>query len=280
MKKYKEEKGSMAVYVIVTLVSFCLILTGIYISTSSVRKAQIKTDIKIKEVYETGFSNISTEKEWYIEDNLDALYDGIYNESDNTHSNSLTQWKDLSGNNRNITSVSGTVGENYIQLQVGQSMQIPLSGNYNVLTVELTVSDLQTINSTAFNAYGAYTRLMSIHLPWSDNNIYLDTSQDSSGYERIYKTIDFDKTAKHTITCVKSTLTGQAMYIDGNLWVQNANLKRAVGNITGAILGGGTSDLAGTGWTAKVYSLRIYSKGLTQDEITKNYNLDKIRFEM
>ena len=52
MKKIKEEKGSMAVYVIVTLVSFCLILTGIYISTSSVRKAQIKTEIKIKEVYE------------------------------------------------------------------------------------------------------------------------------------------------------------------------------------------------------------------------------------
>ena len=55
MKKIKEEKGSMAVYVIVTLVSFCLILTGIYISTSSVRKAQIKTDIKIKEVYENSY---------------------------------------------------------------------------------------------------------------------------------------------------------------------------------------------------------------------------------
>lgn len=57
MKKYKEEKGSMAVYVIVTLVSFCLILTGIYISTSSVRKAQIKTDIKIKEVYENSYAS-------------------------------------------------------------------------------------------------------------------------------------------------------------------------------------------------------------------------------
>ena len=53
MKKYKEEKGSMAVYVIVTLLSFCLILSGIYISTSSVRKAQIKTELRIKEVYES-----------------------------------------------------------------------------------------------------------------------------------------------------------------------------------------------------------------------------------
>ena len=57
MKKYKEEKGSMAVYVIVTLLSFCLILSGIYFSTSSVRKAQIKTDIKIKEVYENSYAS-------------------------------------------------------------------------------------------------------------------------------------------------------------------------------------------------------------------------------
>lgn len=62
MKKCKEEKGSMAVYVIVTLVSFCLILTGIYISTSSVRKAQIKTDIKIKEVYENSYAVSESDK--------------------------------------------------------------------------------------------------------------------------------------------------------------------------------------------------------------------------
>lgn len=280
MKKYKEEKGSMAVYVIVALLSFCLVLIGIYFTTSSVRKNQIKTELKIKEVYEAGGSNIPVERKWYAKDGLLALYDGIYNEADGIHSNSTTIWKDLSGNNRDIKTINGTIGENYIQIQVGQNMQIPLSGTYNDLTVELTVSDLQTINSTAFNAYGAYTRLMSIHMPWSDNNIYLDTSHNASGYERIYKTIDFDKTAKHTITCVKSTTTGQAMYLDGNLWVQNANLKRNVGNITGAILGGGTSDLSGTGWAAKIYSLRIYSKGLTQEELTQNYNLDKERFKM
>ncbi len=55
MKKYKEEKGSMAVYVIVALLSFCLILIGIYFTTSSVRKNQIKTELKIKEVYENSY---------------------------------------------------------------------------------------------------------------------------------------------------------------------------------------------------------------------------------
>ncbi len=53
MKKYKEEKGSMAVYVIVTLLSFCLILSGIYFMTSAIRKNQIKTELRIKDVYES-----------------------------------------------------------------------------------------------------------------------------------------------------------------------------------------------------------------------------------
>ena len=57
MKKYKEEKGSMGVYVIVSLLSFCLILSGVYFTTSSVRKNQIKTEIKIKEVYENSYTS-------------------------------------------------------------------------------------------------------------------------------------------------------------------------------------------------------------------------------
>ena len=79
MKKIKEEKGSMAIYVIVTLVSFCLILTGIYISTASARKAQIKTDIKIKEVYENSYTtkkeiDVIGEKEYNTPDGIPDKY--------------------------------------------------------------------------------------------------------------------------------------------------------------------------------------------------------------
>ena len=146
------------------------------------------------------------------------------------------------------------------------------------------VSDLQTTDTTLFNGYGAYTRLISVHVPWSDNVIYFDsshnTSQSGSGYERISKAIDFDKSQKHTLTFVKSTTEGQSIYLDGNLWIQNTTYTRAIGNITGAILGAGYSDLASYKWQGKIYSLRIYSKALTQEEILNNYNMDKIRFVM
>lgn len=55
----KSEKGSMAVYVIVTILSFIMILTGIYTSTASIRRNQLKTLVKIKEVYEKAFETRS-----------------------------------------------------------------------------------------------------------------------------------------------------------------------------------------------------------------------------
>lgn len=51
-KKILEEKGSIAVYVSIVLFSFLIILTGIYMSSISVRKGQLKTAVKIKQSYE------------------------------------------------------------------------------------------------------------------------------------------------------------------------------------------------------------------------------------
>lgn len=50
--KVKSEKGIMAIYVTVTLVTFIIILLAIFSGAVAVRKNQIKTLMKIKEVYE------------------------------------------------------------------------------------------------------------------------------------------------------------------------------------------------------------------------------------
>ena len=51
-RKLIEENGSMAVYTMITLLSFLIMLTGIYLSSVSVRKIQLKTVMKIKQSYE------------------------------------------------------------------------------------------------------------------------------------------------------------------------------------------------------------------------------------
>ncbi len=59
MKKYiLEERGSIAVYVSIVLLSFLIILSGIYASSISVRKSQLKTALRIKQSYEVYNQNV------------------------------------------------------------------------------------------------------------------------------------------------------------------------------------------------------------------------------
>lgn len=60
MKKGKifEERGSMAVYVTVVLMSFLIVLTMIYSSSLSARKNQLKSVLIIKQSYEKDNANI------------------------------------------------------------------------------------------------------------------------------------------------------------------------------------------------------------------------------
>ena len=51
-KRLSEEKGSMAVYVTVVLLSFLILVSGVYALSSANRKVQTKTTIEIKKSYE------------------------------------------------------------------------------------------------------------------------------------------------------------------------------------------------------------------------------------
>lgn len=71
MKKWcQNENGSMAVYAIVMLLSFLIILSGLFLATSSVRKNQLKTLPKIKQAYE----KILEEKQEILEKRRFVIY--------------------------------------------------------------------------------------------------------------------------------------------------------------------------------------------------------------
>lgn len=52
MKKLKQEKGSMTVYVLIVLLSMLFILMSVFITSNSVMKSQIETIVGIKHSYE------------------------------------------------------------------------------------------------------------------------------------------------------------------------------------------------------------------------------------
>ena len=65
----RQEKGSMAVYVTIVLVSMVFILTAIFLISNSARKNQLKTAIKVKETYEAD------------NDRADKIYDELVKNS-------------------------------------------------------------------------------------------------------------------------------------------------------------------------------------------------------
>lgn len=59
MKKlFKSQRGSIAVYATGLTLTFIIILIAIFTLTSSIRKNQLETELKIKEVYEQNIALI------------------------------------------------------------------------------------------------------------------------------------------------------------------------------------------------------------------------------
>lgn len=47
----KQESGSVAVYAIATVLCFVFLLSGMFYSSTAIRKNQLKTVLKLKEIY-------------------------------------------------------------------------------------------------------------------------------------------------------------------------------------------------------------------------------------
>lgn len=52
MKKYiKEEKGAISTLVLFTILMFVLILMGVYLTITTLQKAQLKSDMRVQDIY-------------------------------------------------------------------------------------------------------------------------------------------------------------------------------------------------------------------------------------
>jgi uncharacterized protein YpmB len=58
MRKIKEEKGSITLFVLVAMLFFVLFLSGIYMISNSGEQAEIGETTRIKEIYEKDLDHI------------------------------------------------------------------------------------------------------------------------------------------------------------------------------------------------------------------------------
>lgn len=146
------------------------------------------------------------------------------------------------------------------------------------LTVEFWAKGNATAgtNTTLLEAYDTLNnRILNIHMPWSDNNVYFDAGI-SSGYDRINKTMsatEMDNTWNHWAFVKKQSTGEMFIYKNGVLWHSGTNKTRNIGYISRFILGASTDQ--GLKWKGKIDEFRFYNSALSAATIQANY-LNKI----
>ncbi len=146
------------------------------------------------------------------------------------------------------------------------------------LTVEFWAKGNATAgtNTTILEAFDTLNnRILNIHMPWSDNNVYFDAGI-SSGYDRINKTMsatEMDNTWNHWAFVKKQSTGEMFIYKNGVLWHSGTNKTRNIGYISRFILGASTDQ--GLKWKGKIDEFRFYNAALSAATIQANY-LNKI----
>lgn len=197
-----------------------------------------------------------------------------------------TTWYDLSGNGRNFTwnSVSFTSGSIPYFSTYGKRATGPASNSFGInntsgYTIFLIMMQNTLNNAGAFEFHSStasYNRGIFSHCTWGDNIVYFDQggccgsdtrTQVASGGSQtwnIWTFRRFTNSSTRTISKNGSTL------ITNTASAANINL-----STTGATVGGTASY---TNWDARLGGFIVYNRGLSDSEITYNYNELKSKY--
>ncbi|MBI1305188.1 MAG: T9SS type A sorting domain-containing protein [Bacteroidetes bacterium] len=148
------------------------------------------------------------------------------------------------------------------------------NGFYSALDSQITIAfwafgdDALPQNTSVLEAINADgKRVLNVHLPWSDGQIYWDAGNDNGSYDRINKSASSAeiKNQWNYWAFVKDAQTGlMAIYLNGNLW-HSATLKtRSVKGLTRLRIGKGISA---NQYKGRLDNITIWNSALTKAEI-------------
>ena len=205
----------------------------------------------------------------YVQDGLIGQYDGIENAGVGVHGSPQT-WKDLIGSNdlllENIT--WGDDGAIYNGSDsVAYLSSLPFSDSFQSVEICATMTGSEgwmtfQFSNSYYMGYNGSGRLI-VATKGRGFNDYLRTA--------------FTPTSAHTA----SALTNKKLAVDGVIQRTNAY------KTNGASQNNKYQTLFGARYfnsrismvlTGRIHSIRIYDKNLSQEELTKNYNIDMKRF--
>ncbi len=219
----------------------------------------------------------------YEREGLQLLYDAT-NNTGSGYNSSSTIWKDLSGNDNDAT-INGAVWSNNGLLFDGSNDYASIGIlNYNTYTLEAVIMPTESVTGEhdIINNYqsGGYGLALN-----SNNVIKVGFyNKPTSSYKTVSSKTKYSINETYAIS---GTYDGNSLNIYVNGILENTlSVSGIVGvptNNTIMMLGAnpyGASPQSGYYFPGYMYSIRLYSRALTIEEIIHNYNLDKSRFNI
>ena len=220
----------------------------------------------------------------YVQDGLTLWYDGYAN-TGTTRNNTTTTWKDLSGTGNNVTISGATWHNKYLSFDGTNDYAYKTSGAvYNISkehTIEVLLKPRKVASSyqSIFNTIDTGTSVAQYGSLWisSANQIGYDTGDGSAHYNTTRVDITKDDIGKYFL------MTNVRNDRNYKLYNKNTLMREAIYDFDarkpnpGIYIGGmSTANY----FQGEIYSIRVYNKALTKEEIQHNYLYDKQRFNI
>ncbi|MCE3296922.1 MAG: hypothetical protein K0R65_2636 [Crocinitomicaceae bacterium] len=196
--------------------------------------------------------------EFYFEDTENVGTNFMLFDAENTASNTGVSFSSLNGNMR----FSGT---NQALTQLSDFYM----GEHMTITFWAKGSGSAGTNTSILEAYDTLNnRIVNLHFPWSDNNLYFDAGNGGGSYDRINKVMtaaEIDNNWNHW-AFVKNASTGtMQIFKNGALWHSGTDKNAPVGYIHRLVLG---TNLSGEyDWKGKIDEFQVYNAALSQADI-------------
>ena len=153
------------------------------------------------------------------------------------------------------------------------------NGDYSSITNKITIELWANGNSalpnttTVFRAIGANTstRILNIHLPWSNGNVYFDAGYESNSFDRINKNAqehEYKNQWNHWAFVKDATGIGtMIIYLNGKLWHSGTGMTRLIdgAGIKNCQIGNSQYIYLGI-----IDEFRIWNTARTQEDIQNN----------
>ncbi len=222
-------------------------------------------------LYKTAIENEASELgDEYIKDGMQVWYDGI-NNTGSGHSNNTTIWKDLSGNvnDAQITTKGSSLNwqSNCLATNKAESIITPWTFSTSH-TISVVIEPLEFYN---YNTIWENNLSADDNEAWIYSNGILAARSNAVGGYTAWSTCNIEKKIKIDVI-IDNEKQNNYSFINGQFSRNGGQI-----NLNGGKLrfNGGKGNTAGKN---KYYTMKVYNKALSANEIHHNYILDKARY--